>query len=159
MRVATFRIEGTCRSREFGGCSRHRRSESCGVSQDVPDQPRVPSPVNDSSAAAVASRLRVLFAKPDDVDWSVVAERLRVSELALRMSIDDLDPHPAVEVVAATVARYGVDPNWLLTGVYDAETHRRVLEEEGAGNAAVIDTLRKLTPENTEAIADHHRSA
>jgi hypothetical protein len=57
-----------------------------------------------------------------------LAERLGVSEVALRTSIDTLSPHPTADVLAAVIRLYGIDPTWLVTGRYDAQTHRSVIE-------------------------------
>jgi hypothetical protein len=78
---------------------------------------------------AIAARIRGLLSGQDDGDPAACAARLRVDEVGLRMSIDELAPNPTVEVIAAIVAAYAVDPCWLLTGEYDTATHRGILEE------------------------------
>jgi hypothetical protein len=80
----------------------------------------------------VAARIRGLLAGQDSGVVGLTANRLGVSELALRMSIDERDPHPAFEVLEVIVQHYGVDPTWLITGVYDAEKHRAALEDDAA---------------------------
>lgn len=107
----------------------------------------------------IAARLRALFAKPDDQDWEVVAKRLGVSEVALRMSIDPLEPHPTVAIVAAAVAHYGVDPTWLLTGEYDPDTHRRALDDGADITGGLPQVLAKLVPEGLASITSARRSA
>ena len=44
------------------------------------------------------------------------------------MSVDKISPYPTIDVVAAVVRDYGVDPTWLLTGEYNSATHRSSLE-------------------------------
>jgi hypothetical protein len=78
----------------------------------------------------IAARLRALLAGQDDDDLSRTAARLGIEEVSLRMSIDALSPHPTVEVLAAVIQQFGVDPSWLLTGRYDATTHRTSIESE-----------------------------
>ena len=78
---------------------------------------------------AIAARIRGLIAGQDEGDPALAAHRLNVDEIGLRMSIDELAPNPTVDVIAALVATYGVDPSWLLTGDYDSATHRGILEE------------------------------
>lgn len=78
---------------------------------------------------AIAARIRGLIAGQDAGDPAAAALRLNVDEIGLRMSIDELAPNPTVDVIAALVANYGVDPSWLLTGDYDSATHRGILEE------------------------------
>lgn len=53
------------------------------------------------------------------------------------MSIDELSPHPTVEVLAAVIRVYGIDPSWLLTGQYDPSTHRSVMEGDSDATTAV----------------------
>jgi hypothetical protein len=87
--------------------------------------------------AAIAARIRDLLAGQDDGDPAIAARRLGVDEVGLRMSIDDLAPNPTVDVVAAIVLAYGVDPTWLLTGNYDSAVHRFALEDPRAVGEAV----------------------
>jgi hypothetical protein len=87
--------------------------------------------------AAIAARIRGLLAGQDGGDHVVAARRLGVDEVGLRMSIDELAPNPTVNVVAAVVLAYGVDPTWLLTGQYDAAIHRHSLEDPRAIGPAV----------------------
>ena len=76
--------------------------------------------------ARVAARLRALLSGQGDL--SAVAARLHVSETALRMSVDEMSPYPTMDVLIAVIREFGVDPNWLFTGEYDAATHRAALE-------------------------------
>lgn len=76
----------------------------------------------------IAARVRGLIAGQDNGDVSRTAARLGVEEVSLRMSIDDISPHPTVEVMTAVIHHYGVDPTWLLTGTYNPATHRAAVE-------------------------------
>jgi hypothetical protein len=87
--------------------------------------------------AGIATRLRSLLGGAENPDLEGVADRLGVEELSLRMSIDELSPHPTVEVLAAVIRVYGIDPSWLLTGTYDANTHRSVLDGDADPATAV----------------------
>ena len=69
------------------------------------------------------------------------ATRLGVDEVPLRMSIDDAAPYPTVDVIAAIVRVYGVDPTWLLTGEYDPATHRKSLTTTTAELPAALNAL------------------
>ena len=80
--------------------------------------------------AGIASRVRALMSARDAGELAQAAQRLRVEELSLRMSIDDLSPHPTIEVILAVIREYGVDPTWLLTGKYDSNSHRAAIEGE-----------------------------
>jgi hypothetical protein len=77
---------------------------------------------------AIAGRIRGLIRVPPDGDLAAVATRLGVSERSLRMSVDGGVPLPTLDVVAAVVRVYGLDPSWVLTGQYNAATHRVALE-------------------------------
>lgn len=76
---------------------------------------------------AVAGRIRGLVHSDED-DLASVATRLGVSEHALRLTMDASAPLPSVEVIAAVVRVYGLDPWWVLTGQYNPATHRTSLE-------------------------------
>jgi len=89
--------------------------------------------------AGIAKRLRALIEGQDGGDLSKTAARLGLEEVSLRMSIDEDSPHPTVEVLAAVIGAYGVDPSWLLKGTYDPATHRSALE----GNGGTIPALRE----------------
>ena len=101
---------------------------------------------------AVAARLRALISGPSGAQDGLIertALRLKVSEVAVRISIDDLEPHPSIEVLDAVVREYGVDPNWLLTGDYDIASHRLALDEDLAsdnGQSPFAALLRPRTP-------------
>lgn len=77
--------------------------------------------------AEIAARIRGLIGGRD-ASIGAAALRLRVDETALRMSLDEISPYPTIDVVAAVVRDYGVDPTWLLTGMYNRATHRTSLE-------------------------------
>jgi hypothetical protein len=78
--------------------------------------------------AGIAARLRALLVGQDSGELGDTAARLGVEELSLRMSIDELSPHPTVDVMTAVIHHYGVDPTWLLTGNYNPATHRAAIE-------------------------------
>ena len=78
---------------------------------------------------------------------SDAAKRLRVDELSLRMSVDELAPYPTVDVIAAVVREYGVDPSWLLTGEYDSSTHRNIADKHtGELPVAINALIDRITP-------------
>ena len=83
--------------------------------------------MNVSSRAEIAARIRGLIAGQDE-SIEETAKRLGVEELALRMSVDVDSPYPTIDVIAAVVRTYAVDPSWLLTGKYSEVAHRRALE-------------------------------
>src|ERR1041385_7200409 len=94
--------------------------------------------------AAVAARLRGLIGGQEAGDL----ERLGVDEIALRISIDELAPHPTIDVIAAMIRAYAVDPSWILCGEYDSALHRQSLESNTDEMRAVVDDfVTRIGPE------------
>jgi hypothetical protein len=90
----------------------------------------------------IASRIRGLLGAAGTSDYAFSARRLGVTEIALRMSADELDPHPTFEVIVAVIREYGVDPAWLVSGQYDPNVHRTTLDASDEHRVgAVISTL------------------
>lgn len=85
--------------------------------------------------------MRGLVAGQDAGDTAATARRLDVEELALRMTIDETSPHPVIDVLTAVIAHYGVDPTWLLTGDYDAGTHRAAADADHHATAAALQRI------------------
>ena len=110
---------------------------------------------------AIAARLRALMLSENAVSTpSAMAQSLGVRESTLRASIDEESPRPWVEVVLAVVRRFGVDPTWILTGVYDSATHRAALEDEAnAERLLARTTLARERKSHESAIDLVHRSA
>lgn len=102
--------------------------------------------MKDESKTAIAARIRGLLGGQDS-SLSDAAQRLKVDEVSLRMSVDTLAPYPTVDVIAAMVREYGVDPTWLLTGEYDATTHRAIADKHTAELPVAINVLiDRITP-------------
>ena len=80
--------------------------------------------------AGIAERLRELILRQENGDIAQTAAQLGVEELSLRMSIDPDSPYPTIDVLAAAIGYYGLDPTWLLTGVYNSRTHLDAVENE-----------------------------
>lgn len=98
------------------------------------------------SKAAIAARIRALIGV-ENASAPEAARQLRVDEVSLRMSIDELAPYPTVDVIAAVVRVYGVDPTWLLTGQYDAAIHRAIADKHtGELPAAINSLIARITP-------------
>lgn len=75
----------------------------------------------------IAARIRGLLTGQDGGDLAKTAARLRVDATSLHVSVDEMAPYPTLDVIAAVIREYGVDPSWLLTGLYDSLTHRKAL--------------------------------
>lgn len=78
--------------------------------------------------ASIAARLRELLGGSANKALAETAARLKLDELSLRLSIDEESPHLTIEVLAAVIRQYGIDPTWLMTGTYDPASHRAALE-------------------------------
>lgn len=102
--------------------------------------------MKDDSRTAIAARIRGLLGGQDS-SLSDAARRLKVDEVSLRMSVDTIAPYPTVDVIAAVVREYGVDPTWLLTGDYDATTHRNIADKQTGELPIAINVLiDRITP-------------
>jgi hypothetical protein len=89
----------------------------------------------------VAERIRGLVRVEDEQELLAAAERMGVDARYLRESLDGTSRLSALRVVNAVVRTYGLDPSWVLTGVYDAQTHKAALRQD----ANEIDTtIRRL---------------
>ena len=112
--------------------------------------------------AGIAARLRGLLCSPHGGSLSELAAELGVEELSLRMSVDELSPHPTVDVMTAVIHRYGVDPTWLLTGIYNPATHRAAVEGPDSVTAEMRASLeRRQTPVSNpsiESIRQHEQN-
>jgi len=107
--------------------------------------------------AGIAERLRELILRQENGDLAETAARLGVEEVSLRMSIDSESPHPTLEVLAAAIGYYGLDPTWLLTGVYNSRTHRDAMENEKATQAVLREHIAPSRPRISEPAQEHIR--
>lgn len=101
--------------------------------------------MNESHRGRIAERIRGLIAGQDSGDLAATAKRLGVDEVSLRMSVDELAPYPTLDVLAALVAFYGVDPTYLVNGKYDEHMHRRAI----ATTQSAVDAVRSLAEDRT----------
>ena len=112
--------------------------------------PRLPLPVNDPFIKAIAGRIRAITKRPGHT-LDALASILRVSPDSLRRLIREnesaIDINFLIDVVAALVREFGVDPKWLLTGEYDSSTHRHALllgeDRTSAGARMLQDFVRE----------------
>ena len=95
---------------------------------------------------AIAARIRGLIGGQDQGIIERTARRLGVPAMSLRMSVDDDEPTPTIDVLNAMVRVYGVDPTWLITGEYDAASHRIAVESESRRSEVEIARLVSRIP-------------
>jgi hypothetical protein len=91
----------------------------------------LPLPPNDPAIEAIAERLRVVIAQQPSPRLNDLADSLGLDRDSFSLLINEqqqiIDVTFLIDVVAAVVHGFGVDPQWLLTGRYDASIHRRAL--------------------------------
>lgn len=78
------------------------------------------------SPSEIAARVQVLLRRHlDSGGISAAATRLGVEERELQKLFRAPASMPDVSLLVAVIRSFGVDPTWLLSGTYDAETHHR----------------------------------
>ena len=105
---------------------------------------------------AIAARLRALLNAPNFEGLEAIAHRLRIPEFALRMSVDDVAPHPTLDVLAAIVREYGVDPNWLIRGEYDQATHYAALDNADVTPITLLNLVAPRDRAEPEEVYELH---
>ena len=86
----------------------------------------MPLPVNDPFIEAIAERVRSVVTREPRVYLNTLAQTLGVSEPDFGRLIEDrectIDTGLLIEVLAALVREFGVDPQWLLVGEYNGKS-------------------------------------
>jgi hypothetical protein len=85
---------------------------------------------NDPFIESIAERVRGVVARQPRYTCAVLSGILDIPQETLRCIQDTellIDPIALIDVVAALVREFAVDPQWLLTGEYDGATHRQAL--------------------------------
>ena len=107
----------------------------------------MPLPTNDPFIEAIAERVRSVVARQSCDDLEAIARSLALPEAPFHHLIANpeavIDSALLIDVLAALVRVYGVDPKWLLTGEYDPNSHRRVLERLEAHDDNIDESLRE----------------
>lgn len=85
----------------------------------------------------IAGRIKGLINIADPEQIESAAARLGVDQQTLELAAHDRSPTATLGVINALIRVYGLDPTWVMTGRYDAATHRAALE----GDAKKIDEL------------------
>ena len=105
--------------------------------------------------AEIAERVRAVLQLGTTRDIEDAARRIGVSETALRMSVDQSNPYPTLTVLAALVKVFGMDPTYLVTGTYDAATHRQAAEDPASTRQIVRKILIDHDQRGLTRTADH----
>jgi hypothetical protein len=87
--------------------------------------------VNEPFVEAIATRIRSLVDHEQGHTLDVLAATLHAEPAAFERLVQDregtIDSAVLIDVVVAFVREFAVDPQWLLTGRYDASIHRQAL--------------------------------
>jgi hypothetical protein len=116
----------------------------------------LPQPVNEPFIEAIVERIRDVVSRqsPDALD--AFAATLVVAPEEFRALINhrehQIDALFLVDVVSAFVHEFAVDPEWLLTGHYNAATHREALILGEDRTAAGAYALRQFVRERYEKL-------
>ena len=85
----------------------------------------------------IAGRIKGLISMSDRAQVESAATRLGVDQQTLRLALQQESPTATLTVLNAVIRVYGLDPTWVMTGKYDAGTHRVAL----GGDAATVEQL------------------
>lgn len=104
--------------------------------------------LNDPVVEAIAKRARSVVARQPGSCLDAVAETLRVPRESLTRLLDPrervIDTSLLIDVVAALVREFAIDPKWLLTGEYDGAVHRHALMLGEDRSSRGIRAIREL---------------
>jgi hypothetical protein len=118
----------------------------------------LPLPVNDPVIAAIRERVCAVVDRQPHPSLGNLASHLAVEPDRLRVLLDTSDkPIDVVfllDVVAAVVREFAVDPQWLLTGRYDATEHRAALMLGEDRSPDGHEALRNLVREQYRRLRD-----
>jgi len=88
-------------------------------------------PENDPFVGAIADRIRTVASQNPTQSLDVLAAALQAEPEAFHALVNDegsfVNMAVLIDVIAALVREFGIDPQWLLTVQYDGAVHRRAL--------------------------------
>ena len=114
----------------------------------------IPTPVQ-VQQSRLADRIKALIGVAGLEDLGRTAAELSVDERDLRRLVERRTRVWSADVLAALVLRYGIDPHWLISGVYDERTHREALDRADDGIQAMRRLIRTLmTPKGSPALRE-----
>ncbi|HEY2375754.1 MAG TPA: hypothetical protein VGH98_07225 [Gemmatimonadaceae bacterium] len=116
----------------------------------------LPPSVNEPFIEAIVERIRDVVARQSADSLDAFATTLVVPLGEFRTLINDreqsIDALFLIEVVAAFVHEFAVDPEWLLTGHYNLATHREALLMVEDRSVTGARTLRDFVHEHFERL-------
>jgi len=121
----------------------------CPASRDA--EKELSLPTDDPLIEEIRQRLCTFLERQAHHTVDDLAANLGVDADSLRLLIDvsdsAIDVAFLVDVVAAVVREFAVDPQWLLTGRYDSAAHRHALSLGENGNSKTRDAVRAFVRE------------
>lgn len=118
----------------------------------------MPLPVNDPLITAIRERLCAIVGNLPHASVGDLASQLAVEQDRLRVLLDEgdrrIDVAFLIDVVAAVVREFAIDPQWLLTGRYDPTEHWRALMRGEDRSATGRDALRHFVREQYQWLRD-----
>lgn len=122
----------------------------------------LPQPVTNPFAHAILSRIRSVILRQNGHNLDGVAAGLRVDPLAFRALMEQrdgaIDIPLLIDVVSALVWESAIDPIWLLSGHYDARTHREMLLLGEDRSTAGVNAVRAIVWRQFEQLSNSVRS-
>jgi hypothetical protein len=91
--------------------------------------------------AAVAHRIHGLVRVHDGSDVPGETARIALEERVLRERLQREPLDVAIRLLTSVVRLYGLDPTWVLTGVFDTATHRTALEGSAEETTLLVERL------------------
>ena len=107
----------------------------------------------------VSNRINGLLKLGDAEDMRRASERLGVRQSHIEETIGRHSRLSTLKVAAAMVRVYGIDPSWLLTGTYDATTHKVGLRKVAEEIEVVLRKLLSASDQQRAAPADRIATA
>jgi hypothetical protein len=99
--------------------------------------------------AGFCNRLRQIF-ESHQLSAENMGEWLGLDAVSIECA---LAGEPTLSVIVAVVREFAVDPTWLLTGEYNAGTHRSAIDDPAR---AVSEVVRRTEPRTFDGGPDSH---
>lgn len=113
-------------------------------------------PANEPFIDSIVGRIRDVIARQSVESLDAFAATLLIAPADFRALINDrenvIDALFLIDVVAAFVQEFAIDPEWLLTGEYNATTHREALTLAESRTPAGAHLLRQFIRERYEGL-------
>lgn len=118
----------------------------------------MPLPLNEPFIVDIRERLCAIVERLPHRSLADLASSLALEPDPLRVLIEEgdapIDAAFLIDVVAAVVREFAVDPQWLLTGRYDPTQHRHALELGEDQSAKGREALRDFVREQYQRVRD-----